>query len=925
MDNEAEIRIVANAAGVAPGVEQATGEIEGLGATLKALTAGFAQLATEIRASMASGTKGTAEMATEMKLLEEETKRETLSLREMAMSVHEGVESFNGFKMGLAEIAEVWMAAFAVEQIADWAKEFAEASEKVKHLREEFGLTTSQVQQLNTLAALTGMSVDTLVRGMGLLDRNLFLGNKGAASTLKQMGIDAKNSKDQMELLAKVADKFHDMDNGPKKAALAMQLFGRAGKELIPILNQGGEAFRAAKEKGEEYGAVSQHNGDLADRAQKSGEALAESINETKVAWQGLTNVLGDAFGPILKDATDSLNHLIKAFVDSYTQGGIVAIMFQAIKNQIEVVGTEIDLVAGVFEAAWNAISEIVGDLASAVADAFGIKMPEDFKSAEVALNEFKDFFAFVKDVIILVIDLIKAAVITLVDSLVMFAKIAWDSFTMNWGAITADWEKGLAKIDADSRKTANDIRADWASVGDDIANALAGKGPKGDEKKKGDGTPTPGTFDPTLHSGGGGHKKEGPSIVEKWRADLAEALNMEENWGVDETAFTLKFWQDKLALVKKGSKEEIEIRKEVAKDKKALFREEQQDELRVIKQTQDSAVDAVKSTADLDKAEIDRQLANLDYKEKNNQITAVKAAQTRRDLMTTLYAIEADEVNKEYTLKRKALVDELALAHLKPAQVKAINDQILALDRQHNAAVLLNEKQTGQKLVALDREVVQARRAQFQNIAQAWGQEIGKMLTFQQSFWQTVGNGYMALVHVVENAIAKMVEAWLLALLTKETAEEKAHLKEIIREAKGAAAKAYHAVVGIPVVGPILAPIAAAAAFAAVTAFSAKDGDWNVSEGLYHLHEKEMVLPAHLASPLRSMIEGGGANDNSAWSGGRGAAAQGDTHHHTANYYINAMDGRSVKRVLMNNPDAMAAGTQEAHRRGHFAGMKRA
>jgi len=99
------------------------------------------------------------------------------------------------------------------------------------------------------------------------------------------------------------------------------------------------------------------------------------------------------------------------------------------------------------------------------------------------------------------------------------------------------------------------------------------------------------------------------------------------------------------------------------------------------------------------------------------------------------------------------------------------------------------------------------------------------------------------------------------------------------------------------------------------------------VRGGLYNLHPDEMVLPAHLARPMRSMIEGGANDNSSSTSFGRSAAASssrgGDVHHH--NYNIKALDGHSVKRVLMNNLGHFATASKEARRQGHFAGMRRA
>ena len=90
--------------------------------------------------------------------------------------------------------------------------------------------------------------------------------------------------------------------------------------------------------------------------------------------------------------------------------------------------------------------------------------------------------------------------------------------------------------------------------------------------------------------------------------------------------------------------------------------------------------------------------------------------------------------------------------------------------------------------------------------------------------------------------------------------------IKEITHAAARAAANAFNAVVGIPVVGPVLAPPAAAAAFAAVEAFgaltSAAGGWWQVdADQLAYVHKNEMVLPAGYASGLRQMIDSGNSS----------------------------------------------------------------
>lgn len=98
----------------------------------------------------------------------------------------------------------------------------------------------------------------------------------------------------------------------------------------------------------------------------------------------------------------------------------------------------------------------------------------------------------------------------------------------------------------------------------------------------------------------------------------------------------------------------------------------------------------------------------------------------------------------------------------------------------------------------------------------------------------------------------------------TGKATQDQAATASIFTSAKQAAAGAYAAVSPIPIVGPILAPIAAATAFGAVMAFNvtSAEGGWDrvPADGMMaELHKDEMVLPAGLAGAMRDRITGGG------------------------------------------------------------------
>jgi hypothetical protein len=120
-----------------------------------------------------------------------------------------------------------------------------------------------------------------------------------------------------------------------------------------------------------------------------------------------------------------------------------------------------------------------------------------------------------------------------------------------------------------------------------------------------------------------------------------------------------------------------------------------------------------------------------------------------------------------------------------------------------------------------------------------------------------------------------------------------------------------------IPFIGPFIAPEIAAD----MAALASAAGGFDIPPGVNpvtQLHAQEMVLPARLANPMRSMMDDYAASKGGPWN----APAQsggGDTHVH--NYHVSAMDAGSFKSFLRGNKDPLSTVLQEMGR----AGMKTA
>ncbi len=170
-------------------------------------------------------------------------------------------------------------------------------------------------------------------------------------------------------------------------------------------------------------------------------------------------------------------------------------------------------------------------------------------------------------------------------------------------------------------------------------------------------------------------------------------------------------------------------------------------------------------------------------------------------------------------------------------------------------------------------------------NMATSFSSAIRGMIDGTETLSAAVAKMGKQMLSSLESALQKMLEQWLehhimeLLIHTQakegENAVDKAaaaqkqeismqeHLSQVFMAAKQAAAKAWTAMSGIPVVGPALGAAAAAATFAAVMAFgsitSAQGGFYEVDrDQLAYIHKREMVLPAGIADRLRSTVDSG-------------------------------------------------------------------
>ena len=196
-------------------------------------------------------------------------------------------------------LAAVGIAAFAKTSIDT----FKNAALETAKLQRVAGGTAEEMSRFRFAAKASGVDVGQFTSGIRLFGRNLAGASKDgkkAQDMVSALGFNfrdaAGNILPMSELLPKVADRFASMPNGAEKTALAMQLFGRAGTDLLPVLNKGSAGLA-------ELGAKSDLFGQTLSKDNVAAFAKSrEASRDWSLALEGLQIQVGSQLLPVVTD-----------------------------------------------------------------------------------------------------------------------------------------------------------------------------------------------------------------------------------------------------------------------------------------------------------------------------------------------------------------------------------------------------------------------------------------------------------------------------------------------------------------------------------------------------------------------------------------------------------------------------------------------
>ena len=284
----------------------------------------------------------------------------------VSSAVNKMQSAVDGLKKGIAGLA----AGLTVGAFSAAIKNQLDIADAMGKTAERTGLAVKDVAGLKLAFDMSGVSSDKLETSLGKMAKNMAEGSKAFGA----MGVQIKNAdgtlRSTRDVLGDVADKFAGYRDGAEKTALAQELFGKSGTEMISVLNAGragldemdAQAKRLGLTLDEEATAKATQFNDTLTLLQAGGEGFTRQIAGRLAPT--LASLAGELLGNVNQsESLNTISNVLSATLKGlYSAGAIGAQIFA---NLGRAVGAGAAAIMAVLRGDFAGAKDIMNDVAS--------------------------------------------------------------------------------------------------------------------------------------------------------------------------------------------------------------------------------------------------------------------------------------------------------------------------------------------------------------------------------------------------------------------------------------------------------------------------------------------------------------------------------------------------------------------------------
>src|SRR5690554_2552898 len=209
------------------------------------------------------------------------------------------------------------------------AKKTAEAGDQIQKMALRTGFSTEALSELKHAAELSGTSLEGLENGVRRMQRSILDLERGLATQTEafaKLGLEIEDLQglSPEQQFNKITMALADVEDATTKAALAQQIFGRQGTQLLPMLDAGSEGIAKMRAEAHELGivfdqeaadAAAQFNDDI-DRLKKGFAGVFQELGKKLIPIfvDDLIPALRENLIPLAQSLADTISNLIEWF-----------------------------------------------------------------------------------------------------------------------------------------------------------------------------------------------------------------------------------------------------------------------------------------------------------------------------------------------------------------------------------------------------------------------------------------------------------------------------------------------------------------------------------------------------------------------------------------------------------------------------------
>lgn len=202
-------------------------------------------------------------------------------------------------------IANVLGAGISIAGVTAFVKSAIDAQDAISKMAQKVGVSTEALSGWQLAAQQAGVENDAFQKGLVKLAQSAAMvlqGSKQQVDAFKAIGVSALDSSGHLKnldvLFPQVIDKLSKYRDGTAKTAIATQLFGRAGAELIPLFNAGAEGLRKYTKIAEDFGLV------VGSKSAKAAEDFNDDLEQLSFVAKGVAMQFASALAPAIDEVT---------------------------------------------------------------------------------------------------------------------------------------------------------------------------------------------------------------------------------------------------------------------------------------------------------------------------------------------------------------------------------------------------------------------------------------------------------------------------------------------------------------------------------------------------------------------------------------------------------------------------------------------